>query len=297
MAKEKEVIKVKPGKIPPIEEVVDDFLRSPTKKKKKKSPHTKTNYKQVLKLFCLQCTKALQDITFDDVRTFLDANWGKCKASTYVNRLWALSSFFGYCLELGYITRIPIKKIWYPKIPQALPKALNYNDLALVEVTIESLPLRDRCIIKLLGDTGIRREECSSIKIDDLDLDNRQVTVIGKGQKKRTVPFTEACRELLKDLVSRAKPGQIYLFINRFGKQLSTQSIYQATTLVGTLIGLPKSLNPHRLRHTLASHLSSKGCDLLTIAAILGHAGLRTTLRYIDVDNEDLRRKYHQRIG
>lgn len=165
--------------------------------------------------------------------------------------------------------------------------------------------LRDFLIVAMLYATGIRREELTNIKINDLDLRHGTITVTGKGNKVRLVPLGE---ETLKDLnhylmirmdyVNDKKTETNSLFLNKYGSAISTRSVDRLVKKFGHSKGL--DFTPHTLRHSFATHLLENGADLMLIKEILGHASLSTTQKYTHVTVETMKKAYksaHPRSG
>ena len=165
--------------------------------------------------------------------------------------------------------------------------------------------LRDYTLIAILYATGIRREEASSIKLDDLDLPSGTMSVLGKRNKIRMVPIGESTLEDLKQYLelrayfanekdSKARE----LFLNRSGQRLSVRSIDRIVKKFGRSKGI--DMTPHKLRHSFATHLLENGADLMLIKEVLGHSSLSTTQQYTHVTAEVMKKVYkksHPRSG
>jgi len=134
----------------------------------------------------------------------------------------------------------------------------------------------------LIYGAGLRVSETVGLNIIDLDLGNRLVRVLGKGQKERIVPFGPPAAEALTVWLQQLAP-EGPLFLNRFHKRLSNRSAWRIVREAGTVNGIA-DLHPHALRHSCATHLLGSGADLRAIQEQLGHASLSTTQRYTHVD-------------
>ena len=139
----------------------------------------------------------------------------------------------------------------------------------------------------LLLSTGIRRGEAVSITLDDLDLENRQLLIRGKGDKQRMVPLTEQAVEAIHGyLPHRTKTKSRHLFVSAYGGHPIQGRVVNAM-LAGTIrkAGMEgQGITPHKLRHTFATHLIRKGVDVRTVQELLGHADLQTTAKYLHSD-------------
>ncbi len=165
--------------------------------------------------------------------------------------------------------------------------------------------IRDFMIISLFYATGIRREELTNIKLNDIDLSNSMITIYGKGNKIRQVPMGDTTREdidryLLKrnEFIILKNTTPLYLFLNRVGEGLTVRSVGRIVKKYGSESGL--DFTPHTLRHSFATHLLENGADLMLIKEILGHASLSTTQKYTHITAEKMKAAYksaHPRSG
>jgi len=244
-----------------------------------------------------QIDKELRDIGYDDLYRYLQDNYGNKKASTYQKQYIILNCFFKYCVSEEYIPKVPLKKRWRKKIGEHLPRYLDRVQVADLMIVVEKLKIRDRTIINLLLDSGIRVQELCNIGINDLDLNNCSVQVTGKGSKTRTAHFTTNTKLLLEKLISMAPPSQNEVFVNFRGQKINKKSVYNITVTLGRYIGLPRNLTPHIFRHTMATWLLNNGVDITSIAELLGHESIQTTEIYAKLMDDDLRLKYHKLIG
>jgi integrase/recombinase XerD len=195
----------------------------------------------------------------------------------------------------------PADDLHPPRAWPALPKFLSLEEVdRLIAQPDVSTPLglRDRAMIELLYATGLRVTELVSVRISDLHLDEQYLTCIGKGNKERLVPIGEeasawidkyrqsARRDLLKGRTSAR------LFLNVRGGPLSRVGFWKVLKQHGLKANLPRSLSPHVLRHSFATHLLERGADLRSIQMMLGHSDLSTTQIYTHVLEARLRSVY-----
>ena len=208
----------------------------------------------------------------------------------------SLNSFFIYSIEHEYIESNPLKFIDYPKYTKKVPEYIYESQLEKIlnEKTSENIEieLRNKLIIHLLLDTGVRVSELVNIKVRDIDVEERIIKVFGKGSKERFVFFTSKTKELLTNYLIKRKEKAITdnLLINYKGEKLTERSVQKIIKLVGEKIGL--DIHPHLLRHTFATDLLNKGADIRMIQELLGHENLDTTQIYTHVSNSRVKEVY-----
>jgi integrase/recombinase XerD len=216
-------------------------------------------------------------------------------------RVAAVRGFYRFLVLDRRIRSSPADDLRPPRAWPALPKFLSIDDVdRLLEQpdTATALGLRDRAMIELLYATGLRVSELVGVRLADLHLAEHYLTCIGKGRKERLVPMGEqaadwirryqaaARRELLK---GRASPR---LFVNARGGPLSRVGFWKILKRHARTARLPRTISPHVLRHSFATHLLERGADLRAIQLMLGHADLSTTQIYTHVLEARLRAVY-----
>ncbi len=175
-----------------------------------------------------------------------------------------------------------------PKIPKRLPNLLEYPDIDALMAKLpgrEPANIRDRAIIELLYATGVRVSELVGLDIRDIDFNQMQIRVIGKGSKERICLFGLPAKEALQDYLENGRTSLITgaetaLFLNRFGKRLSHRSIQRLVKSAGIRTGLSAAIHPHLLRHSFATHLVESGADIRLVQHLLGHSSPDTTQIY-----------------
>ena len=262
------------------------------------SGHTLRAYEQDLEDFSEHC-KSLppEKIDMIDIRGFISDRimGGKSKA-TVSRKLATLRSFFSYLYQEGYVKINQAKLVPAPKAAKHLPNFLSVDDvfdLVQTPVGIGLLPVRDRAILELLYSSGLRVSEMTGLDIDDLNLREGLVKVIGKGRKERIVPVGGKAADALKSylverMLFRKKKtlpgGDSALFLNRNGGRLTERQVRRIVVKAARAIGISGQIGPHTLRHTFATHLLVGGADLRTIQELLGHSSLSTTQKYTHLD-------------
>ena len=245
-----------------------------------------------------------QQIDRNAVRDFLSFLHNKGFGRRSVARkLAAVRTFLSYLCSVGVLDRNPALDVRPPRQDKILPVYLDVDEVARA-MSMPSpntvLGLRDRAIMELFYSAGIRLRELSGLKIEAVDLADKLVRVVGKGNKERLVPFGESARVALvaylmrrEELISEQTTDRRHLFFARSGRPLSPSGIQgRVARYLSKATG--RSLSPHALRHAYATHLLDAGADLNAVRELLGHARLSTTQVYTHVSVERLKKAYRQ---
>jgi integrase/recombinase XerD len=219
----------------------------------------------------------------------------------------ALKIFFRFLKMRLMIDRDPAELLPLPRLARFLPETLNQPQVNhLLEVSLEGrpFPLRDRAILELFYASGLRISELAGARLENLNLQERLIRVIGKGAKTRLVPVGRIACEAIAQYVDqerillvRPKTGN-EVFLSRHGKRLTTQRIWQIIKEIAATAGFEINVYPHLLRHSFATHLLANGADLRIIQELLGHADIGTTQIYTHVEQSRLKsihRQFHPR--
>ncbi len=179
-------------------------------------------------------------------------------------------------------------------VPRKLPLSLSEDEVSRLLVGPETdtiVGLRDRAMLAMLFGTGIRATECASLREHDVDLVRLTIKVTGKGGHQRTVPLNQQLTTVLQTYVQArgAVPLSAPFFRSRFGRSMSRNAVYERVRSWGRRVRLPRSLSPHKLRHTFATHLVRAGVGIVTIRDLLGHRQITSTQIYLHVTAHDLR--------
>lgn len=217
--------------------------------------------------------------------------------------LSSIRRFFNYLIEEDLHTSNPADIIKAPKSPRKLPKVLNVDEAHdLLNISSEDpLSIRDLAMLELLYSAGLRVSELAGLDMEDVDLNNNQVQVLGKGSKQRLAPIgTKAINALRQWLTNRKvflKPSQenvSALFLNQSGTRISTRTIQKRVRHWGLEHDLKSSVHPHMLRHSFASHILESSGDLRAVQELLGHADISTTQVYTHLDFQRLAQVYDE---
>jgi integrase/recombinase XerC len=216
-------------------------------------------------------------------------------------KLSAIRSFYRFLLREGAIARNPIEQISSPKLERRLPEFLTKDEMArMIEAVDQSTPLglRDRAVVELIYAAGLRVSELAHLELRSLDLDDRTIRILGKGSKERVVVIGEPAVQALTNYLSAGRPkllgpkGSSFVFLNYGGGNLTERWVQKMLLKQAAAVGIEKSVHPHLLRHTFATHLLDGGADLRVVQDLLGHANLATTQIYTHVTQAQARRVY-----
>ena len=236
-----------------------------------------------------------------------DRKRGGLSASSIKLVVVALKIFFRFLTARGIIERDPSEALALPRIERYLPETLNELQVEqfLEKIDTKGLHgLRDRAMIELLYASGLRISELASARLENFNSEERMLRVTGKGNKTRLVPVGRKACEALAAYLSTERPKLVKphssseIFLSERGKKLTTARIWQIVKKHAQRAGLEKSIYPHLLRHSFATHLLSNGADLRIIQEMLGHADISTTQVYTHVDQQRLKavhRQFHPR--
>ena len=207
--------------------------------------------------------------------------------------LSSLRSFFCWMVMEGYIKDNPCDKVDSPKLGRYLPDVLSVDEVfAVIEsVDVSSVQgLRDRAILEVLYGCGLRVSEVVGLKVSGLYYDEGFIRVIGKGDKERLVPFMGVTADAVKTYLEQrpsafSSDSDDLVFLNRFGRPLSRQSVFKLVKTQALIAGVRKEISPHTFRHSFATHLIENGADLRVVQDMLGHESITTTEIYTHVES------------
>jgi len=240
------------------------------------------------------------------VRAFL--GWlheRKDSRATIARKLAAVRSFFRYLVREGVLAENPARPVRTPRQEKKLPRFLDESEIRILLETPWTATLkgkRDRALLELLYATGMRVGELVSIDLEDVDLAEETILVLGKGSKERHVLFGGKAKAALLDYLAarRSSPGRAAgratdaLFVNKGGTRLTDRSVRRILAARLRECAVKHRISPHGLRHSFATHLLDHGADLRAIQELLGHASLSTTQRYTHVSTEQMLRIYNK---
>jgi integrase/recombinase XerD len=228
----------------------------------------------------------------EDIEQYLSSRTALSKRSQ-ARVLSSLRSYFGWLVLEGVISDNPCDRVDAPKLGKYLPDVLSVEE---VEAVMDSVDLsdvkglRDRAVLEVLYGCGLRVSEAVGLRISGLYLHDGFVRVVGKGNKERLVPVGEMAAEALTAYLDRRpvpsdQASDDIVFLNRFGRSLSRQSMFKMIKAQALAAGIRKEISPHTFRHSFATHLVENGADLRLVQEMLGHENLTTTEIYTHLDS------------
>jgi len=288
-----------------LEKIISDFLIE-LRGVRRVSEHTYVAYQNDLSQFLNFAEenerRTIEKLDEKFLRRFLMKLSSDGLSKTSVSRkLSALRSFFEFALRNDFIKANPVADLSNPKTRRKLPEIITIDSFRKIFKLIEKNEEPDKAvfiktIFELLYGCALRVSELCSVKIKDVDLSRRTLTVFGKGAKTRLVPIGEKSFQTLREYfrtVGDANPNA-YLFLTEKGKQIYPRIVYNyVKKYISEVIDLEKA-SPHVLRHSAATHMLDKGADLLAVKEMLGHKNLSTTQIYTHVSTERLKKIYKE---
>lgn len=251
---------------------------------------------------CRQGKASPEDVRREDMTLFLEElRNGGLSARSAARVTAALRSFQRFLLQEDTYGTLPVDDLPYPRHGQAIPRVLSQEEVTalLEQPMVEDSPgLRDRAILETLYGTGMRISELTGLDLEDVDLGEGELRVLGKGTRERIVPIGGAAAEALRRYVTSARPklarsdSQRAVFLNQRGGRLTRQGAWELVRKYARRAGLEDKMTPHTLRHSYATHLLENGADLRYIQELLGHASISTTQIYTHVSKTGMRKSY-----
>ena len=263
------------------------------------APRTVEAYRRDLAALTAYLGRGPGAATTDDLERYLaDLRARGLAPSTIARRTAALRSFYRHEVLLGRRGDNPAAELKLPRRRRTLPRTLSPGEaMRLIEAAPGTTPrsLRDRALVELLYGAGLRISEALGVEKNGVDLEQRLVRVVGKGDKERVVPLAHQATEALRRYLAHGRPfldarHRPELFLNARGGALTRAGAFLILRKLADTAGLePGRVHPHLLRHSFATHLLEGGADLRSVQELLGHADLATTELYTHVS--DLRRR------
>lgn len=271
------------------------------------SKHTVTAYgSDILSFLIWLNDKSLSEVTYSIIREYLlyiqQFNYSK---TTTARKIASLRTFYRYLYRERIVDTNPAIGVHSPKRGKSLPEFLTESEMEQVlnNIKMDSpAGYRNRTILELLYATGMRVSELSSLNFENLNLEENEIKVFGKGAKERIVLVSNRAKNFLETYIKTVR----YLifknenitplspvFINKTGYRLQPQSVRLAIREVVDKIELPKHVTPHVFRHSFATKLLENGADLRVVQELLGHSSISNTQIYTHVSTERLKQSYN----
>lgn len=257
-------------------------------------------YRRDLAEFLDFCTEKgaedIQNITRSHINGYIMMLHDKNLTATSVMRKTAsLRGFFKWLCANEICTTNPALTLEQPKVPKKLPKVMTIEEINTL--LSQNLNKREKVILELLYGCGLRVSELVNLKINDMDLSAKYLQCTGKGSKERIVPIGSKALKAIKDyekerdfILQKNRLTSKNLLLTEDGKNITRQEVYTFIHKLGEKIH--KSISPHTLRHTFATHLLENGADLRVVQELLGHSDVATTQLYTHISKKRLKEVY-----
>ena len=264
------------------------------------SPHTVAGYRRdlakLLRFMQVQELTSFDALDGNLMRTFIAGEHRAGLAPKSLQRLLSsCRSLFRQLNREGLLTGDPLLGVRGPKVRRTLPQVLDVDEAsALVETESGGkLAVRDRAMLELFYSSGLRLSELVGLRWIDLNLDEGEVRVLGKGSKTRIVPVGRHAIAALRALgMEEGMQADSPIFRGRGGAPINPRTIQLRMKALAQQQGIPKHIHPHLLRHTFASHMLESSGDLRAVQELLGHADIATTQIYTHLDFQHLAKVY-----
>lgn len=242
----------------------------------------------------------IRNVTYENLQTFAAALFDLGIAVTSRKRvLCGIKTFYKFLRSAGYTDNNPAELLETPKLGRTLPEVLSIEEIDDIINAIDPNSAeaeRNHAIIETLYGCGLRVSELINLEISRYSPDDEYIVVKGKGNKERMVPVSPVAVQCINNYLQgsrgdvTAKPGdENIIFLNRRGARLTRQMIFIMLRRLAEAAGIRKTISPHTLRHSFATHLLEGGANLRAIQQMLGHESITTTEIYIHIDTSRLR--------
>lgn len=283
--------------------MIDKFLQYITYEKRY-SPHTVTSYKKDLEDFSefYLKTEASDNILVVDkkvIRNFIiDLSEKKISKRSINRKISTLRSFYKFLLKIDEIKASPVENVSSLKFYAEKQIPISPEEMKTLEEKVFSKKdnILEHCIIETLYQTGMRKAELCGLIFENVNLDTRELKIIGKGNKERYIPISDNLQSLLSQYLSirSAQPDFAeYFFVNKNGKKLTEKFVYLAVNKYLSNVTSKKKKSPHILRHSFATHVLDNGAEISKVKKILGHSSLASTQVYTNANIEQLKKVFN----
>ena len=270
------------------------------------STHTMDAYKRDINQYLMYLDdldiKNLSDVKSTHIRDYIRVLSDGGMAPASISRIISsIRTYYRFLSSENILDENPVLLINNPKLPKKLPDVLSEKEISLIINAIQESSQfyqRDKAIIELLYSCGIRVTELCNLEMSNLFIDEDLIRVMGKGNKERLLPLGIRSKKYLDDYIKHSrnshikKSGSSFVFVSRNGNQLTRAMINIILNKWTQVSGLKKSVSPHKLRHSFATHLLEGGADLRFVQALLGHSDISTTQIYTHIDKHYLKEVY-----
>jgi integrase/recombinase XerD len=244
----------------------------------------------------------IQKTESEDIMSFMKSLLDlDAKHTTLSRKLTSIKNFFMFLLSEGKIEKNPSENIETPKLNKNLPDSMTMEEINLLLESISGddwMSLRDRALLETIYACGLRVSESVNLTMESINFKEEFVIVLGKRMKERIIPISSTAIKAINNYLASSRPvlnskQSKYLFLNRFGGQLSRMSVWNILKERSIKAGLKIHLHPHILRHSFATHLLEGGADLRSVQEMLGHSSIITTEIYTHVSRKFIKEIYN----
>ncbi len=274
------------------------------------SEHTIKAYKSDIISFLIWIDSDCLNVDLNKLREYMHfIQRFEYKKTTVLRKIASLRGFYKYLYRERLINNNPASSLIAPKKNKSLPKFLTDDEMEQILDNVQiTTPagFRNKAILELLWATGMRVSELSGLNFGDLELENNEIRVFGKGAKERIVLVSSRAKKFLLQYINTARPlipgvngikidteENSPVFINNTGYRLQTRTIRNTINEVVERIQLPKHVTPHMFRHSFATRLIEYGADLRVVQELLGHASISNTQIYTHISTQHLKDVYN----
>ena len=277
-------------------ELIDKFISA--KEIEGCSKRTTKYYESTLLKMNSKLDKEITHMTTDDLRTYLTdyQKINNCSKASVDNIRRNLSSFFSWLEEENYILKSPMKRIHKIKTDKVIKETYSDETLELLRDNCNNL--RDLAIIDILASTGMRVGELVKLNINDIDFENRECVVFGKGNKERPVYFDARTKIHLKNYLNSRTDGNPALFVSLDAPydRLKISGVEIRLRQLGRRLGIQK-VHPHKFRRTVATKAIDKGMPIEQVQSLLGHSQIDTTMHYAMVNQNNVKESHRKYVA
>lgn len=260
------------------------------------SQNTIDAYRHDLTAFIDFCNCELCEVKRSQINNFImELHEKKYSPTSVIRKIASLRGFFKWLCVNNYCNTDPTLTLEQPKSPKKLPKVVTIQEIE--SILNRNLNKSDKVILELLYGCGLRVSELVNLKINDFDLNAKYVQCYGKGSKERIIPMGSKAIAAIKNylperdfILQKFKIDSKRLLIHSSGRNITRQDVYNFIREQGKIIH--KTISPHTLRHSFATHLLENGADLRVVQELLGHSDVSTTQLYTHISKKRLKEVY-----
>jgi integrase/recombinase XerD len=257
-------------------------------------PKSLKAYERFLTRFLWYFKKPVDQITTSDIRSFLliEESHGN-KQTTLSTKINILRSYFSWLYTEEYIEKDPSRRVSAPRLPSPPPRWLSHEEIEALRDSCDALI--DSLLVEVLYSSGIRVSELTGCDWKDFDPSAKEITVLGKGGKIRTVPLSTRAVRLLKKYRQTRTDSNPWIFQSREHNRIASETVERRIRILGEKAELTRKVTPHCLRHSFATHLLEAGVPLDMIQTLCGHSSVSTTQRYARTQTSNIK-PFYQRV-